>query len=360
MPGNTFGTIFRLTSFGESHGGAVGGIIDGCPAGLPFDPMVMELMMSRRRPGQSVITSSRKEPDHVKILSGIFEGRTTGTPIGFIIENKDQRPRDYEPLRDKYRPSHADYTYEQKYGLRDHRGGGRSSARETAVRVAAGAIAKQLLAHSGIDVKAWTESIGPVTALCDPDVTGFQELVYQSPTRCPASGPSAEMETLLMELKERGDTTGGVVACAVNGVPAGLGEPVFDKLNADLAKAMFSINAVKGFEIGSGFSAASMKGSEHNDPFIFDDGEIRTEKNNSGGIQGGLSNGEKITMRTAFKPVSTILQEQDTVDNSGNRVKLEMKGRHDPCVVPRAVVVVDAMVSLVIADHMLRNRSSKI
>jgi chorismate synthase len=359
MAGNTFGSIFKLTSFGESHGIAVGGIIDGCPAGLVLDLDYINQSLSYRRPGQSGITTSRNEDDEIEILSGIFEGTTLGTPIAFLIKNRDANPADYDQLKDKYRPSHADFTYDSKYGIRDHRGGGRSSARETAVRVAAGAIAAQLLMHFGISVTAWTHSIGEISNKNIPSILSRNN-IYDSTVRSPDAATATLMEKMLVKLKESGDTTGGVISCFVTGIKPGLGEPVFDKLNADLAKAMFSINAVKGFEIGSGFSATTLKGSEHNDSFIDKNGAIGTSTNNSGGIQGGISNGEPITMNVAFKPVATIMKPQDTVDNKGAPATLKMTGRHDPCVVPRAVIIVESMAALVIADHLLRNRSSKI
>ena len=350
MAGNSFGKIFKLTTFGESHGVAIGGVIDGCPSGLEIDFEAIQAEMNRRKPGQSEIVTQRKEPDTVEFLSGIFEGKTTGTPIGFIIRNADQRSKDYSHIKDVYRPSHADYTYEKKYGNRDYRGGGRSSARETACRVVAGAIAKQLL--KDVKINAFTSSVGSI----------FLEKPYQSldfsktennAVRCPDEDTANLMIEKIKEIKKDGDTVGGTVTCVLQNVPIGLGEPVFDKLHADLGKAMLSINAVKGFEYGSGFCGAQMKGSEHNDLFN-PDGTTKT--NLSGGIQGGISNGMDIYFRVAFKPVATIIKKQDTLDNKGNIVEMQGKGRHDPCVVPRAVPIVEAMAALVIADYYLQNK----
>ena len=350
MAGNSFGKIFKLTTFGESHGVAIGGVIDGCPSGLEIDFEAIQAEMDRRKPGQSEIVTQRKEPDSVEFLSGIFEGKTTGTPIGFIIRNADQRSKDYSHIKDVYRPSHADYTYEKKYGNRDYRGGGRSSARETACRVVAGAIAKQLL--KDVKVNAFTSSVGDI----------FLEKPYQSldfskiesnAVRCPDEETANLMIERIKEIKKDGDTVGGTVTCVLQNVPIGLGEPVFDKLHADLGKAMLSINAVKGFEYGSGFCGAQMKGSEHNDLFNADG---TTKTNLSGGIQGGISNGMDIYFRVAFKPVATIIKKQETLDNQGNIVEMQGKGRHDPCVVPRAVPIVEAMAALVIADYYLQNK----
>lgn len=359
MDGNTFGAVFSLTTFGESHGKAIGGVINGCPAGLELDLQALQQALDRRKPGQSAITTQRKESDEVVFLSGIFEGKTTGTPIGFTISNQDQRPGDYDQLKDVYRPSHADLTYEKKYGHRDHRGGGRSSARETACRVVGGAIAAQLLSRSGISIHAYVSQIGPVS-LEQPYASLDLSSTYESIVRCPHKDTAAAMEKEIKAVQAAGNTLGGIISCVVQGVPAGLGEPVFDKLHADLGKAMLSINAVKGFEYGSGFAAAGMKGSEHNDHFLKEGEKIKTITNHSGGIQGGISNGEDIYFRTAFKPVATIMQDQPTVDREGNATTLQGKGRHDPCVVPRAVPIVEAMTALVIADHWLRNKIAKI
>lgn len=359
MAGNTFGHIFRLTTFGESHGKAIGGIIDGCPAGLEIDQGFIQHELDRRRPGQSSISSPRKEEDTVEFLSGIFEGKSTGTPIAFIIRNKDHKPEDYEQMKEVYRPSHADFTYDQKYGFRDYRGGGRSSARETACRVVGGALAKLLLIREKIDIKAYVTQIGTVKLekeLYHPDLNQIEN----SPVRCPDFETSQKMEMLLEELKQKGDTTGGTIQCNISGVPAGLGEPVFDKLHAELGKAMLSINAVHGFEYGSGFSGAAMKGSVHNDTFITSNEKISTVTNFSGGIQGGISNGQDIYFRVAFKPVATLMTDQQTVDQGGQSVTLTGKGRHDICVVPRAVPIVEAMAALVIADYFLLAKVSRI
>ncbi len=359
MAANTFGTLFRLTTFGESHGPALGGIIDGCPAGLIIDTEFIQYELDRRRPGQSEMTTPRDESDTIEILSGVFEGRSTGTPIAFEVRNKDHHSFDYDHLRDAYRPSHADYTYDSKFGFRDYRGGGRSSARETLSRVAGGAIAKLLLKESGIQVNAYVSSIGEVDAerVYTADELGQVEL---SPVRCPDLKASEKMVELINLLKAEGDTTGGVITCIIEGVPAGLGEPVFDKLQADLAKAVMSINTARGFEIGEGFNAPSMRGSAHNDIFTADrQGKITTETNHSGGIQGGISNGAGIIFRVAFKPIATIKQSQPTVNRQGENIVLPSKGRHDVCVVPRAVPIVEAMAALVIADHLLRNRSAR-
>jgi chorismate synthase len=357
MSGNNTGVIFRLTTFGESHGVAIGGVVEGCPAGLEIPASYVQQQLDRRRPGQSEITSPRKESDTIEILSGIFEGKTTGSPIGFIIRNRDARPGDYDELRDTFRPSHADYTWETKYGIRDHRGGGRASARETACRVAGGAIARLLLERHHITIQAWVESVGQITI---PDNAQFDPRSTDDfAVRCPHAETAFAMEKLIMQARDEGDTLGGIITCRINGVPAGLGEPVFDKLHADLGKAMLSINAVKGFEIGSGFKSAAMKGSEHNDAFVKMGDRITTNTNHSGGIQGGISNGNEIYFRTAFKPVATIKKQQETVNREGKPVHLEASGRHDPCVLPRAVPVVEAMTALVMADHLLRNRNSK-
>ena len=347
MAGNSYGTLFRLTTFGESHGPAIGGVIDGCPAGIMLDMDAIQYELDRRKPGQSAIVTQRKEPDEVQFLSGIFEGKTTGAPIGFMVPNTNQKSNDYSHIKDTYRPSHADYTYDKKYGHRDYRGGGRSSARETISRVVGGAIARQML--PGITINAFTSSVGDIfidKPYQDLDFT----LTEQNPVRCPDMEAAAKMEEYIREIRKQGDTVGGTVTCVVKNVPAGLGEPVFDKLHAELGKAMLSINAVKGFEYGSGFCGAKMKGSAHNDLFNLDG---TTQTNLSGGIQGGISNGMDIYFRVAFKPVATIMQLQETINSSGDVVEMQGKGRHDPCVVPRAVPIVEAMAALVLADFML-------
>lgn len=354
MAGNSFGNLFRLTTFGESHGTAIGGVIDGCPAGLELDLEQVEYEMNRRKPGQSSIVTQRKEPDTVKFLSGVFEGKTTGTPIGFIIENADQKSKDYSHIKDVYRPSHADYTYDQKYGNRDYRGGGRSSARETACRVAAGAIAKQLL--KDIKITAYTSAVGNIELKKPFNDLDLSE-IEKNPVRCPDPETASQMESYIKDIRSQGDTVGGVVECVISNVPVGLGEPVFDKLHAVLGAAMLSINAVKGFEYGSGFAGAAMKGSDHNDLFN-PDGSTKT--NYSGGIQGGISNGMDIIFRVAFKPVATLIQKQQTINKAGEEVEMQGKGRHDPCVVPRAIPIVEAMAALVLADYYLLNRTSKL
>lgn len=354
MAGNTFGKIFKLTTFGESHGKAIGGIIDGCPAGVSVDFDKIQYEMDRRKPGQSKIVTQRKEPDTVEFLSGIFEGITTGTPIGFMIHNNNQKSKDYEHIKNSYRPSHADFVYDKKYGFRDYRGGGRSSARETVVRVVAGSIAKMLL--KDVKINAFVSSVGEITYDYQNSKVNFDK-IEDSIVRCPDEKTSEEMISLIKSIKKNGDTVGGVISCIISGVPVGLGEPVFNKLHAELGKAMLSINAVKGFEFGSGFKGSSMKGSEHNDSFNADG---TTKTNRSGGIQGGISNGMDIYFNVAFKPVSTIMRDQDSIDSDGNEVKVKGKGRHDPCVVPRAVPIVEAMSALVLADYLLLNRLSKI
>jgi chorismate synthase len=354
MAGNSFGNIFTLTTFGESHGEAIGGIIDGCPAGLILDFDVIEAEMQRRKPGQSKIVTQRKEPDSVKFLSGIFEGITTGTPIGFVIENTNQKSNDYSHIKDSYRPSHADFTYDKKYGLRDYRGGGRSSARETACRVVAGAIAKQLL--KDIKITAYVSGVGELKLQKDYSELDFSE-IEKNPVRCADKVMAAKMEQHIEEIKKQGDTIGGLITCVIQNVPIGFGEPVFDKLHAQLGKAMLSINAVKGFEYGSGFAGTELKGSVHND--IFEEGG-GTKTNHSGGVQGGISNGEDIYFNVAFKPVATIMKLQDTINTDGDKVEMQGKGRHDPCVVPRAVPIVEAMAALVLADFWLLNKLSKI
>lgn len=354
MAGNSFGSIFRLTSFGASHGKAIGGILDGVPANVEIDIDLIQKELDRRRPGQSSIVTQRKEPDEIIILSGIFEGKTTGTPIGFLIENSNQKSKDYSHLKDTFRPSHADYTYEQKYKHRDHRGGGRSSARETASRVVAGAIAKQILEKYDIVINAYVDQVGNIR-LSDSSTVNFEN-IEKNPVRCPDLDLAVKMEDLIKQVRKEGDTIGGCVKCHIQNVPAGLGEPVFDKLHAQLGKAMLSINAVKGFEYGSGFDGVQMKGSQHNDLFNTDG---TTKTNNSGGVQGGISNGEEIYCRIAFKPVATIMQDQEGYDNKGNEIIVKGKGRHDPCVVPRAVVIVEAMAAITILDFLLRNNALK-
>lgn len=359
MPGNSFGQLFRLTSFGESHGAAIGGVIDGCPAGLELDLAALQSELDRRRPGSTPLGTTRSEKDSVEFLSGVLDGVTLGTPIGFIIRNGDAKSSDYEHLKDVYHPSHADRTWEQKFGVRDHRGGGRSSARETASRVVGGAIARQLLAGEGVQVNAYVSQVGDVRlqrAYTEMDLGS----VWQSDVRCPDVKTAASMTKLIEHMREEGDSIGGGISCVVRNAPPGLGEPVFDKLHADLGKAMLSINAVKGFEIGSGSAAASMRGSAHNDPIASNGvGHIGTLTNHSGGIQGGISNGEDIFFTVSFKPPATIARAQQTVDREGRNVTLAAKGRHDPCVVPRAVPIVEAMACLVLADHLLRQRTAK-
>lgn len=360
MPGSTFGTAFKITTFGESHGPALGVIIDGCPAGMDFDEAFVQSELQRRKPGQSRIVTQRKEGDGAQVLSGVFEGQTTGTPIAMVIYNEDQRSRDYGHIFDKFRPSHADYTFHAKYGIRDYRGGGRSSARETAARVAAGAVAQLFLRTLGVKVRSYVDQVGEIRL-----DRSYQELdlslTESNPVRCPDPDVAARMETEILAVRKAGDTIGGVVSCVVTGVPAGWGEPVFDKLHAELGKAILSINACKGFEYGSGFAGVTLRGSRHNDSFYTDAaGEIRTTTNRSGGVQGGISNGEDIYFRAAFKPVATIIQDQDSVNEAGEAVTVQGKGRHDPCVLPRAVPIVDAMTALVLADMALRQRSARL
>jgi chorismate synthase len=356
MTGNTFGKLLTLTTFGESHGVAVGGVLDGFPSNIKIDFAFIQSEVNRRKTGGTFFSSSRKEEDLIEYLSGIFEGRSTGTPISFIIHNYNQKPEDYDQYKDVFRPSHADYTYEKKYGNRDYRGGGRTSARETLVRVIGGAFAKLLLREHGISVLGFVSQIGDCRI---PDDFVFPESFSpaDSVTGCPDPETEKRIINLLEKLKADGDTTGGVITCSVKGAPVGLGEPVFDKLQADLAKAMLSINAVKGFEYGSGFAGSAMKGSQHNDPFIVEEGKISTLTNHSGGIQGGISNGEEIYFRVAFKPVSTLMKDLVTITTSGERTLIKGKGRHDVCVVPRAIPIVEAMAALVIADHLLRNKA---
>ena len=351
---NKFGKIFTLTTFGESHGKAIGGIIDGCPANKDIDLSIVQFDIDRRKPGQSKIVTQRKESDKVEFLSGIFEGKTTGTPIGFIIVNKDQKSKDYDHIKNIFRPSHADFVYQKKYGIRDYRGGGRSSARETACRVVAGSIAKQIL--NDISFKAFVSRVGDVSISSDFSKVNFEN-IEKNPVRCPDLKKAEEMENLIKSVRKEGDTIGGVVSCIIKNVPVGIGEPVFDKLHAELGKAMLSINAVKGFEYGSGFAGVKMKGSEHNDQYEADES---TKTNYSGGIQGGISNGMDIYFNVAFKPVATIMKDQRTIDNKGKETSISGKGRHDPCVVPRAVPIVEAMASLVILDMILINNSKKL
>jgi chorismate synthase len=352
MAGNTFGKLLKLTTFGESHGEALGGIIDGCPAGLAVNLDQIAIEMMRRKPGQSKIVSQRKEADQVQFLSGIFEGKTTGTPIGFIIPNTDQKSEDYSHLKENYRPSHADYVYEKKYGIHDYRGGGRSSARETACRVLGGALAKQIIPQ--IKINAYVSSVGDIV-LDKPYQQLDFSLIENSIVRCPDPIVAEKMETLIAATKKEGDTIGGIITCVIQNVPIGLGEPVFDKLHAELGKAMLSINAVKGFELGSGFCSSAMKGSQHNDLYNSDGS---TQTNRSGGVQGGISNGMDIYFRVAFKPVATLLQKQQVLTQQGELIEQQGKGRHDPCVVPRAVPIVEAMAALVLADYYLLNKSS--
>jgi chorismate synthase len=355
---NSYGTLFRITTFGESHGPAIGVIVDGCPAGLEIDEAFIQSDLDRRKPGQSKITTQRKEEDTFKILSGVFEGKSTGAPIAIVIENGDQRSKDYNHLENTFRPSHADYTYEAKYGLRDHRGGGRSSARETAARVAAGAIAKLLLKKSGVEIQAFVSQVGELKA------PHYKQLdlskTENNMVRCPDPAVAEKMIALIDQVRLNRDTIGGVVTCVITNTPVGLGEPVFDKLHAELGKAMLSINAVKGFEYGSGFEGVKLNGSQHNDEFYNEGGKVKTKTNHSGGIQGGISNGEDIYFNVAFKPVATIMQDQQSVDKEGNEVTVSGKGRHDPCVVPRAVPIVESMAALVLADFLLRAKLSKL
>ncbi|MGL5618504.1 MAG: chorismate synthase [Tannerellaceae bacterium] len=355
---NTFGRIYRLTSFGESHGQGIGGVIDGCPAGVKLDMEFIQAELDRRRPGQSSITTPRKEADKVEFLSGVFEGKTTGTPIGFLIRNDNQHSSDYDNMKDLYRPSHADYTYQTKYGIRDHRGGGRSSARETIARCVAGAIAKLILAQEGIVINAYTSQVGHIKLEAPYQEYDFTQ-IEQNAVRCPDPVKAQEMETLIADVKSKGDTIGGVITCVAQGVPVGLGEPVFEKLHAVLGSAMLSINAVKGFEYGDGFESALYRGSERNDVFYNDNGTVSTRTNYSGGIQGGISNGQDIYFRVAFKPVATILMEQHTVDTEGNDTLLKAKGRHDPCVLPRAVPIVEAMTAMTLLDFWLLQKTHR-
>lgn len=356
--GNSYGTLFKISTFGESHGKALGVIIDGCPAGLDIDEAFIQQELTRRKPGQSRITTQRSEDDTFEILSGVFEGKSTGTPICMVIHNKDFKSKDYSHIADKYRPSHADYTYDVKYGVRDYRGGGRSSARETAARVAAGAVAKMLLQQKGISIAAYVSRVGEIEAphYTQMDLSRTEDNIV----RCPDAETADKMITLIDGIRKSRDTIGGIVTCVATGVPAGLGEPVFDKLHAELGKAMLSINAVKGFEYGSGFEGVKMKGSEHNDAFYREEEQVKTRTNYSGGIQGGISNGEDIYFNVAFKPVATIMQDQESINSEGETVTVSGKGRHDPCVVPRAVPIVEAMAALVLVDFYLINQTAKL
>jgi len=354
--GSVFGSVFRVTTFGESHGPAVGAVVEGCPPRIALEVADVQRELDRRRPGQSRIVTQRQETDQVEILSGLQDGRTLGTPIAMLVWNQDQKSGDYEEMRTKYRPSHADYTYQAKYGVRAWQGGGRASARETVGRVAAGAVAKQVLAGAGVEVLAWVRSVAGLEAAIDPGAV-TAAAVEQNIVRCPDAAVAAEMIALIDEVRKAGDSVGGVVEAVARGVPPGLGDPVFDKLEADLGKGLLSLPACKGVEIGSGFTGTRLRGSEHNDLFYGEAGRIRTRTNRSGGIQGGISNGEDITLRAAFKPTATILREQETVDESGQATILKPRGRHDPCVLPRAVPIVEAMIALVLCDHLLRHRA---
>lgn len=355
MAGSSYGTLFKISTFGESHGDAIGGVIDGVPANFQLDLVAIQNELNRRKPGQSELTTPRSEMDQVQFLSGIFEGKTTGTPIGFIIPNTNVKSADYDHIKDVFRPSHADFTYQNKYGHRDYRGGGRSSARETACRVVAGAIGKQLLQSIGIQFSTYVSQVGTI-AMNKKEFYSLSE-IEATPVRCPDTTVAKHMIARIEEIKNLGDSIGGAVQCVITGVPAGLGEPVFDKLHAELGKAMLSINAVKGFEIGSGFSSLGMTGSEHNDVFLANG---QTKTNFSGGIQGGISNGMPIDFRVAFKPVATVMQTQETIDSSGNTIQLEGKGRHDACVLPRAVPIVEAMAAIVILDFYLRQKTTQL
>ena len=360
MPGNSFGSAFRITTFGESHGPGVGVIIDGCPPRLPVTVEEIQRELDRRRPGQSAITTQRREADQVEILSGMHEGLTLGTPLAMLVRNQDMRSGDYEEMKTKFRPSHADYTYKAKYGVRAWQGGGRASARETIGRVAAVVVARKVLAATGaggrgVDIVAWVERVADIEATVDP-ATVTTDAVDANIARCPEAATAEKMIARIDEARKAGDSLGGVVAAVARGVPAGLGEPVFDKLEADLAKAMLSLPAAKGFEIGSGFGGTLLTGSQHNDPFYDAGGRVRTRSNRSGGVQGGISNGEDIAIRVAFKPTATILREQETVDEDGRDTTIKGRGRHDPCVLPRAIPIVEAMLALVLADHFIRQR----
>jgi len=356
---NTYGKAFKITTFGESHGPGIGVVIDGCPSGLEIDLDHIQAELDRRKPGQSKLTTQRKEPDAFQVLSGIFEGKTTGTPIALFIPNENQKSQDYSHIAHTFRPSHADYTYQEKYGIRDYRGGGRSSARETAARVAAGAIAKQILTTQGIKIEAFVSQVGQIKLQKTYQELDFS-LTESNPVRCPEPETAEKMAQLIDQIRLERDTIGGIVSCVCFGVPVGWGEPVFDKLHAELGKAMLSINAAKGFQIGSGYQSVGMKGSEHNDAFYTENGIVKTRTNHSGGIQGGISNGQDITFDVVFKPVATIMQDQQSIDDQGNAAVVSGKGRHDPCVLPRAVPIVDAMAALVLVDFWLRNRMVKL
>lgn len=359
MAGNSFGELFRITTFGESHGKAIGVIVDGCPPNIQIDEEFIQSELDKRKPGQSKITTQRKESDTAQILSGTFEGKSTGTPIAILIPNEDQRSKDYSHIADKYRPSHADYTYQMKYGIRDYRGGGRSSARETAARVAAGAIAKLFLKQHGIEIFAHVSGVGEIESpnVDTADLKNLLEIRESNIVRCADPATANEMISFIENIRKNGDTVGGRISTIIRGVPAGLGEPVFDKLHAELGKAMLSINAVHGFEYGSGFEGSKMRGSEHNDIFTTENGKVVTKTNFSGGIQGGISNGMDITFKVAFKPVATIMRDQTTLNQQGEETTISGKGRHDPCVVPRAVIIVEAMAALVIADYLLKQKA---
>lgn len=359
MAGNSFGKLFRVTTFGESHGSQIGVVIDGCPAGLTLDLEFIQTQMDKRKPGQSRLTTQRKESDQAKVISGEFEGITTGTPLAAIIENEDNRSKDYSHIADKYRPSHADFTYQQKYGHRDYRGGGRSSARETAARVFAGSVAQLFLRQHGVRVFAYVSQVGAIA--CPLSYTELDlSKTYSNMVHCPDEKTAEKMTALIDQTRKDGDTIGGVITGVIQGCPVGLGEPVFDRLHADLGKAMLSINACKGFEIGSGFSGVQLRGSEHNDAFITEGSTVKTTTNYSGGIQGGISNGMDIYFRVAFKPVATIMKSQASVNTKNEPVSVEGRGRHDPCVVPRATAIVEAMAAITLADHLLRHRASKV
>ena len=355
--GNSFGTLFRISSWGESHGGGIGVVIDGCPPRLPLSEKDIQSELDRRRPGQSDITTPRKEADKATIVSGVYEGLTLGTPIAIYVPNGDHRPEAYKEMKDKFRPSHADYTYQRKFGIRNHEGGGRSSARETIGRVAAGTIAKKILKHAGdVEVRAFVNRIHTIEA---PGIKEFPSLedVEASPIRCPHPETAERMVNFIKEMRSKGDSVGGVIECRVKNLPIGLGVPVFDRLEADLAKAMLSLPATKGFEVGSGFAGTELIGSEHNDAFIKKEGHVGTATNRSGGVQGGISNGEELVFRVAFKPTATILQKQATVDSEGHETELIGRGRHDPCVLPRAVPIVESMAALVLVDHWMRHKA---
>ncbi|MET1253640.1 chorismate synthase [Aliikangiella maris] len=357
MSGDSFGKLFKITNWGESHGPAIGCVVEGCPAGIPLTETDIQPFLDKRRPGQSQLVTQRNEADQVKILSGVVDGKTTGTAISLLIENNNNRSKDYSEFAKLYRPSHADFTYQQKYGIRDVAGGGRSSARTTASNVAAGAIALKVLQRANIEILSWVDSVGTISAKIDADQV-TEALIESNPVRCPDLVAAKAMEEKILAIRKAGDTIGGVVKCVVRGAPIGLGEPLFDKLEADLAKAMLSINASKGFEFGSGFAGTELIGSQHNDIFYQDENsQIKTHTNHSGGIQGGISNGMDIYFRVAFKPVATLMQQQQTVDTSGNAIEYHGRGRHDPCVLPRAVPIVDAMTAIVLCDHWLRHQA---